>query len=1067
MQRNILIAACDGIHWGTNCANTCSCGSRANTCDRVVGCTDCVAGWEGANCENDVDECAQNTTICGANAICNNTRGSYTCACETGYRADPTGSCLDINECVEGGTNCEETCTNTPGGFSCGCNPGKTLVNDTHCQDVDECALKTDRCDHDCANTVGSYTCSCFNSDYQLALDGFTCNQVNNATLTVCVNAGLTCNQGLCNASIPVCYCLSGYFLGSSGACEDINECTTGADNCNRTTSDCNNLGGSYNCTCRTGFVLDQSDQRTCRDIDECSTSNQCHANAQCTNTVGSYTCACDAGYTGDGRTCSNINECTASPCHADATCTDTEGSYVCKCKPGFEGTGLACTDINECTSSHDCSPNADCTNTPGSYTCSCRNAFTGDGIVCRPLQGVKVLMNFDNEYSASRYQPGSTDYSLLVRTLNEFYANFTDFNRVEITEIRNDNGLAVYYTVLVNTTSPDNETISAISVYILANLQRVNNVLIDTTSRASYRVRQTPALIQGAVSDIDECIFNRGGCHTAAACINTIGSFSCTCNSGYFGNGFTCDTEVNYGDIDECSTSNQCHANAQCTNTVGSYKCACDAGYTGDGRTCSNINECTASPCHADATCTDTEGSYVCKCKPGFEGTGLACTDINECTSSHDCSPNADCTNTPGSYTCSCRNAFTGDGIVCRPLQGVKVLMNFDNEYSASRYQPGSTDYSLLVRTLNEFYANFTDFNRVEITEIRNDNGLAVYYTVLVNTTSPDNETISAISVYILANLQRVNNVLIDTTSRASYRVRRTPALIQGAVSDIDECIFNRGGCHTAAACINTIGSFSCTCNTGYFGNGFTCDTEVNYGVNITLDVVNPAPYLIVGSAEYTVLRKALVSLHDGFAGFVSLVIMNLRDGSLIVQYTVKVNTTGGDVNATTQAFREHMLQQLIPNNYVIVYENSRFRVIEAPVVDGVPLQQCTVLGCQNGGACDGSAYGYCSCVTGYSGSQCQTKSGLTNDEIAIVAASTVGGILLIVAICILVIVIIYKKRKAKKEKLRATRYDNFLHGAYGPTSGVFHPKYFPNWQYMGRGRDPGSGSSRTSSSG
>ena len=38
--------------------------------------------------------------------------------------------------------------------------------------------------------------------------------------------------------------------------------------------------------------------------------------------------------------------------------------------------------------------------------------------------------------------------------------------------------------------------------------------------------------------------------------------------------------------DINECghTTSNVCHENANCSNTEGSYTCTCQAGYQGDG---------------------------------------------------------------------------------------------------------------------------------------------------------------------------------------------------------------------------------------------------------------------------------------------------------------------------------------------------------------------------------------------------------------------------------------------------------------------------------------------------
>ena len=40
----------------------------------------------------------------------------------------------------------------------------------------------------------------------------------------------------------------------------------------------------------------------------------------------------------------------------------------------------------------------------------------------------------------------------------------------------------------------------------------------------------------------------------------------------------------------------------------------------------------------------------------------------------------------------------------------------------------------------------------------------------------------------------------------------------------DIDECKDGTHNCHIYAACFNTIGSFSCSCNTGYTGNGVYC---------------------------------------------------------------------------------------------------------------------------------------------------------------------------------------------------------------------------------------------------
>ena len=40
----------------------------------------------------------------------------------------------------------------------------------------------------------------------------------------------------------------------------------------------------------------------------------------------------------------------------------------------------------------------------------------------------------------------------------------------------------------------------------------------------------------------------------------------------------------------------------------------------------------------------------------------------------------------------------------------------------------------------------------------------------------------------------------------------------------DIDECAENVDNCHTNAACTNTVGSYSCSCNNGFSGDETTC---------------------------------------------------------------------------------------------------------------------------------------------------------------------------------------------------------------------------------------------------
>ena len=41
--------------------------------------------------------------------------------------------------------------------------------------------------------------------------------------------------------------------------------------------------------------------------------------------------------------------------------------------------------------------------------------------------------------------------------------------------------------------------------------------------------------------ADIGECQLNLDTCHANADCIDTIGSYNCSCRSGYEGSGFNC----------------------------------------------------------------------------------------------------------------------------------------------------------------------------------------------------------------------------------------------------------------------------------------------------------------------------------------------------------------------------------------------------------------------------------------------------------------------------------------------------------------------------------------------
>lgn len=88
-------------------------------------------------------------------------------------------------------------------------------------------------------------------------------------------------------------------------------------------------------------------------DLDECGLDkhNCDKKNGICTNVQGSFVCSCASGYEGNGKACTQIDECKRGThnCHDHGECIDNDGSFACKCKTGFEGDGVSCTGIKKC----------------------------------------------------------------------------------------------------------------------------------------------------------------------------------------------------------------------------------------------------------------------------------------------------------------------------------------------------------------------------------------------------------------------------------------------------------------------------------------------------------------------------------------------------------------------------------------------------------------------------------------------------------------------------------------------------------------------------------------------
>lgn len=171
------------------------------------------------------------------------------------------------------------------------------------------------------------------------------------------------------------------------------NPCFTGRHGCDTNAVCRPGQEKDFTCECAAGFT---GDGRVCYDVDECSETPQiCGPYSVCINQPGSFRCECLDGFqfAGDGRTCVEINlpmdHCQRGTHDCDgpdrARCSYTGGSsYVCFCLTGFSGDGRTCQDIDECQSGQ-CHSDAVCYNTQGSFTCQCRPGFYGDGFSCSP----------------------------------------------------------------------------------------------------------------------------------------------------------------------------------------------------------------------------------------------------------------------------------------------------------------------------------------------------------------------------------------------------------------------------------------------------------------------------------------------------------------------------------------------------------------------------------------------------------------------------------------------------------------------------------------------------------
>ena len=337
----------------------------------------------------------------------------------------------------------------------------------------------------------------------------------------------------------------------------------------------------------------------------------------------------CKVGFLPVGRFCTDIDECSELPdlCRGDLDCTNTPGSYQCGCRHGYETITInssvlvmnstVCTDIDECTNQDLCPDNSFCLNTPGNFTCECRTGF--EGRLCTDIDECSLGGQCHTNSTCSN-SDGSYTCSCDVGYHGD--------------------GLSCVPGQCDDSSCPNNQ-------------KCVSPSASTCECKEGFRFDE----VKDSCQDVDECLL--GYCGDNSICVNSVGSFSCSCSSGYFGDGKVCQKGNCTDDI--------CAMNEECVSST-TLDCHCKPGFERNVTDfCVDTDECSNSKnkCDANATCSNVIGAYTCSCNSGFSGDGFSCEDINECENGlHDCHADANCVNTIGNFTCPCNN-----GYLCRPL--------------------------------------------------------------------------------------------------------------------------------------------------------------------------------------------------------------------------------------------------------------------------------------------------------------------------------------------------------------------------------------------------------------
>ena len=669
------------------CQNNATCRESGNDSSVELGeyTCDCIPGYNGTNCEEDINECAlmdvtpeyelvnylkttngRVTWNTNCREICEN--AGMTCTRE-GIKIlmiqDPTDPCRlqidffsDLLSIPANEIECRQ-CATDPKDFDYNYwptpNPDSTLRNCYSgglAQDLTGAIDKYEIIYNTQWNEAEAYDCETKPGNmYEHTADyrNFVCNCVNFNPIPCKNNA--TCVESSTNSSI---------------------------------------LASDYYCACPPRY---SGKNCTDFDIDECD-PNSCQNGAMCSESgtnssveIGEYTCDCLPGY--NGTNCEeDINECDPDPCQNGAMCSESGtnssvelGEYTCDCLPGYNGTN--CEEIiNECDPDP-CQNGATCTQDIGEFTCDCLSGYNG------------TYCQFD--INACEPDPCENG-GICNNTIQEKNIYETTQNLPSCNDLVGFDGIITEEDCLA--AAEDAEGLYPLeSNFAITNINYPTGCLIwrqRTNGAVIWNVNPNAA---GVCSQQDECL-----CKNSE--IQRLSHYTCNCTEGFTGENCTVLTLC---DPDPCQNGATCTERLH-SNGTEYFDCECLPGY--NGTICDeDINECDPDPCQNGATCTESNntnssvalGEYNCNCPLGFEG--FQC-HISKPCSLEPCQNNATCTEDVVALTYriithqqTCPDLGTGfRGLTADECE------NYPNTIQMLEYQGGLGNHTYGACAVNEF---------------------------------------------------------------------------------------------------------------------------------------------------------------------------------------------------------------------------------------------------------------------------------------------------------------------------------------------------------------------------